>query len=58
MDATAATSTAGRSERFVILDGLRGVAALAVASFHAFLGFDAAQGFEPHGQLGVDFFFS
>jgi peptidoglycan/LPS O-acetylase OafA/YrhL len=39
MDAGSTPGT--RSERFVILDGLRGVAALTVASFHALQGFGA-----------------
>ena len=38
--------------RYVTLDGMRGIAALAVALFH----FNIAQA--PHGYIAVDFFFA
>ena len=43
------------SDRFVTLDGMRGVAALIVAALHVFgmVGLD----FAPHANLAVDFFF-
>ncbi|MDE8653214.1 acyltransferase family protein [Novosphingobium album (ex Liu et al. 2023)] len=40
------------ADRYVTLDGMRGIAALAVALFH----FD--QSLVPHGYLAVDFFFA
>lgn len=43
---------AGEQDRYVTLDGMRGIAALAVAMFH----FD--QTLVPHGYLAVDFFFA
>ena len=46
---------------FVILDGLRGAAALMVVWYHVFEGFAFAEGSSittfNHGYLGVDFFF-
>lgn len=44
---------------FVILDGLRGVAALAIVVFHfmEWVFTDASQNFIGHGFLAVDFFF-
>jgi peptidoglycan/LPS O-acetylase OafA/YrhL len=45
-----------RESRFIFLDGLRGVAALAVAVLHASQRFDI--GYSPrHAALAVDFFF-
>ncbi len=41
--------------KFVLLDGLRGVAALAVVAFHAAVISDRQ--LVPHGYLAVDFFF-
>lgn len=63
MDMTSATSTnatAPGKNHYVILDGLRGVAALFVVAFHLF---EAYAGNNPqkqiinHGYLAVDFFF-
>jgi peptidoglycan/LPS O-acetylase OafA/YrhL len=63
MDTTSATSTnatAPGKNHYVILDGLRGVAALFVVAFHLF---EAYAGNNPqkqiinHGYLAVDFFF-
>jgi peptidoglycan/LPS O-acetylase OafA/YrhL len=63
MDTTSATSTnatAPSKNHYVILDGLRGVAALFVVAFHLF---EAYAGNNPqkqiinHGYLAVDFFF-
>ena len=45
-----ATSSHGR---FAVMDGLRGIAALAVVLLHSFL----SRGLVPNGQLAVDFFF-
>src|ERR1700748_2635195 len=44
---------------FEILDGLRGVAALAVVTFHfmEWVTFDYSKNFIGHGFLAVDFFF-
>ena len=46
-------------QHFEILDGLRGVAALAVVTFHfmEWVYADASQNFIGHGFLAVDFFF-
>lgn len=46
-------------EHFEILDGLRGVAALAVVTFHfmEWIYTDASKNFIGHGFLAVDFFF-
>jgi peptidoglycan/LPS O-acetylase OafA/YrhL len=59
-DATATDATAPAKSHYVILDGLRGVAALMVVVFHLF---EAYSGGDPqkqiinHGYLAVDFFF-
>jgi peptidoglycan/LPS O-acetylase OafA/YrhL len=46
-------------EHFVILDGLRGIAALAVVIFHfmEWIYPDSSKNFIGHGFLAVDFFF-
>ena len=46
-------------QHFEILDGLRGIAALAVVTFHfmEWIYTDASQNFIGHGFLAVDFFF-
>src|ERR1700744_3037299 len=46
-------------QHFEILDGLRGVAALAVVTFHfmEWVYFDYSKNFIGHGFLAVDFFF-
>src|ERR1700712_2643587 len=46
-------------QHFDILDGLRGVAALAVVTFHfmEWVYFDYSKNFIGHGFLAVDFFF-
>lgn len=43
-------------QRFAVLDGMRGIAALAVLWWHAGYGFGAAD-YPRHGYLAVDFFF-
>ncbi|WP_260922821.1 acyltransferase family protein [Novosphingobium sp. 9] len=50
--ASIATVKAGGQGRYVTLDGMRGIAALAVALFH----FNISQA--PHGYVAVDFFFA
>lgn len=50
--ATPPLDTASRSGRYVTLDGMRGIAAIAVALFH-FVG-----DYVPQGYLAVDFFFA
>jgi peptidoglycan/LPS O-acetylase OafA/YrhL len=46
-----------KPQRFLVLDGMRGIAAFAVLWWHAGFGFGA--GFYPrHGYLAVDFFFA
>ncbi len=46
-----------KPQRFLVLDGMRGIAAFAVLWMHAGFGFGAA--FYPrHGYLAVDFFFA
>ncbi len=46
-----------KPQRFLVLDGMRGIAAFAVLWWHAGFGFSA--GFYPrHGYLAVDFFFA
>jgi peptidoglycan/LPS O-acetylase OafA/YrhL len=58
--ATSTNATAPAKSHYVILDGLRGVAALMVVMFHLF---EAHAGGDPqrqiinHGYLAVDFFF-
>jgi peptidoglycan/LPS O-acetylase OafA/YrhL len=58
--ATSTNATAPAKSHYVILDGLRGVAALMVVVFHLF---EAHAGGDPqkqiinHGYLAVDFFF-
>ncbi|MEH0197201.1 acyltransferase [Caulobacter sp. CCNWLY153] len=58
--ATSTNATAPAKSHYVILDGLRGVAALMVVAFHLF---EAYSGGSPHkqiinhGYLAVDFFF-
>ena len=46
-------------QHFVILDGLRGIAALAVVIFHfmEWIYPDSSKNFIGHGFLAVDFFF-
>jgi peptidoglycan/LPS O-acetylase OafA/YrhL len=56
-DAGAAAATARGQERFVLLDGLRGVAALAVAWLHAFQITGSHGRPLPNVALAVDFFF-
>jgi len=61
--ASAATSTTGiapEKSHYVVLDGLRGVAALLVVVFHLFEAFadnDPQKQIINHGYLAVDFFF-
>lgn len=53
-------SSSGRNAIFSTLDGLRGVAALAVVVFHVngiVSDYDLSQVFIPHAYLAVDFFF-
>jgi peptidoglycan/LPS O-acetylase OafA/YrhL len=45
----------GMANRYVVLDGLRGVAAAAVVLYH--FGSENASGIAAHGYLAVDFFF-
>lgn len=58
--ATSTNATAPAKSHYVVLDGLRGVAALMVVAFHLF---EAYSGGSPHkqiinhGYLAVDFFF-
>ncbi|MEO6071255.1 MAG: acyltransferase [Chitinophagaceae bacterium] len=49
----------GSRQHFIILDGLRGVAALAVVTFHfmEWIFTDSSKNFIGHGFLAVDFFF-
>jgi peptidoglycan/LPS O-acetylase OafA/YrhL len=60
ISATSTNATAPGKNHYVILDGLRGVAALFVVAFHLF---EAYAGNNPqkqiinHGYLAVDFFF-
>lgn len=53
------TRTTGTKKHFEILDGLRGVAALAVVTFHfmEMVISDYSKNFIGHGFLAVDFFF-
>lgn len=58
--ATATDATAIGKSHYVILDGLRGVAALMVVAFHlfeAYSGGNPANQIINHGYLAVDFFF-
>lgn len=58
--ATSTDATAPAKSHYVILDGLRGVAALMVVLFHLFeahAGGDPARQIINHGYLAVDFFF-
>lgn len=60
MQAIATDATAPAKSHYVILDGLRGVAALMVVVFHLFeawAGGDPAGQIVNHGYLAVDFFF-
>jgi peptidoglycan/LPS O-acetylase OafA/YrhL len=45
-----------RENRFVALDGLRGIAAICVVALHVSVSFDKSAYF-PHAHLAVDFFF-
>lgn len=45
-----------KGQRFLVLDGLRGIAAAAVLWWHAGYGF-AFPYYPRHGYLAVDFFF-
>lgn len=45
-----------KAQRFLVLDGMRGIAALAVLWSHA--GFGFGHYYPPHGYLAVDFFFA
>lgn len=58
---TTNTTLIGAKPHFIILDGLRGAAALMVVWYHIFEGFAFASGGAietfNHGYLGVDFFF-
>jgi peptidoglycan/LPS O-acetylase OafA/YrhL len=57
---TGAQATAVPKARFEILDGLRGVAAIAVVAFHFFEAHSGGDVFKQvinHGYLAVDFFF-
>jgi peptidoglycan/LPS O-acetylase OafA/YrhL len=58
--ATSTTATAPGKSHYVILDGLRGVAALMVVIFHTFEAYadnDPTRQIVNHGYLAVDFFF-
>jgi peptidoglycan/LPS O-acetylase OafA/YrhL len=58
--ATATDAVAPRKSHYVVLDGLRGVAALMVVIFHTFEAYadnDATKQIVNHGYLAVDFFF-
>lgn len=60
MDTNKTTTTILQTKQhFEILDGLRGIAALAVVTFHfmEWVYADASQNFIGHGFLAVDFFF-
>jgi peptidoglycan/LPS O-acetylase OafA/YrhL len=54
-----ATNTTGTKKHYLILDGLRGIAAIAVVIFHfmEWVFSDASKNFIAHGFLAVDFFF-
>ncbi|MFP5079677.1 acyltransferase family protein [Pedobacter sp. JCM 36344] len=56
---TTTTTTLQTKQHFEILDGLRGVAALAVVTFHfmEWVYTDPSKNFIGHGFLAVDFFF-
>ena len=57
----ASVAFADTKPHYILLDGLRGVAALMVLWYHVFEGFAFAKGSVietfNHGHLGVDFFF-
>jgi peptidoglycan/LPS O-acetylase OafA/YrhL len=58
--ATSTDATAPAKSHYVVLDGLRGVAALTVVLFHtleAYSGGDPTRQIINHGYLAVDFFF-
>ena len=58
--ATSTTAVAPGKSHFVVLDGLRGVAALMVVMFHVFEAYadnDPTRQIINHGYLAVDFFF-
>lgn len=58
--ATATTAVAPAKSHYVVLDGLRGVAALMVVMFHTFEAYadnDPTKQIINHGYLAVDFFF-
>jgi peptidoglycan/LPS O-acetylase OafA/YrhL len=44
-------------DRFIALDGLRGIAAICVVVMHGLSGFALEPAYLPHAQLAVDFFF-
>ena len=58
---TTSTTFSDTKPHYLLLDGLRGVAALMVVWYHIFEGFAFAGGTAittfNHGYLGVDFFF-
>ena len=60
-DFNASVAFADTKPHYILLDGLRGVAALMVLWYHVFEGFAFAKGSVietfNHGHLGVDFFF-
>jgi len=58
-NSTAAAANLQTKKHFEILDGLRGIAALAVVTFHfmEWIYTDASKNFIGHGFLAVDFFF-
>jgi peptidoglycan/LPS O-acetylase OafA/YrhL len=58
--ATSTTAVAPEKNHYVVLDGLRGVAALMVVMFHTFEAYadnDPTRQIINHGYLAVDFFF-
>jgi peptidoglycan/LPS O-acetylase OafA/YrhL len=58
--ASSTNATAPRKSHYVVLDGLRGIAALMVVMFHTFEAYadnDSTRQIINHGYLAVDFFF-